>query len=239
MEDDKVSKHAPLILGRPFLKTANTMINVHNDTLTMKFGDDVVHFNILDAMKHFSEDHSIFQVNMLDLLYEDLCVDDVYIDLLSEFSYFIGLDDTIDCTLCCLDSNQCHVCFEIEEYVKHAHYDKILHSDPINFVEDKCYNEHIESITEITPTRMIPSVQQLPLLQLKPLPDNLKYAYLEEGDKLAVIIVNNLKLEQETKLLSLLQDNKKAIGQTLADIPRIIPSTCMHRIHLEKGAKMV
>lgn len=164
MEDDKVSKHAPLILGRPFLKTANTMINVHNDTLTMKFGDDVVHFNILDAMKHFSEDHSIFQVNMLDLLYEDLCVDDVYIDLLSEFSYFIGLDDTIDCTLCCLDSNQCHVCFEIEEYVKHAHYDKILHSDPINFVEDKCYNEHIESITEITPTRMIPSVQQLPLL---------------------------------------------------------------------------
>nr|URM60731.1 ZF-HD family protein [Gymnema sylvestre] len=236
MEDDKVSGHAPLILGRPFLKTAKTVINVHNGTLTMEFGDDVVHFNILDAMKHPSEDHSVFQVNMLDLPSEDICVDDVCIDLLSEFPDFIGLDDTIDCTHCCLGSNQCHACSVIEDYMKYSHSDEVLHSNSITFVEDKCCSIQVE---EITPTRIVPSIQKPPSLELKLLPENLKYAYLEDGDKLPVIIANNLQPEQEAKLLSLLQDNKQAIGWTLADIPGISLSTCMHRIHLEEGAKTV
>ena len=34
------------------MKIARTKIDVYADTLSMKFGDIVVHFNILDAMKH-------------------------------------------------------------------------------------------------------------------------------------------------------------------------------------------
>ena len=45
--------------------------------------------------------------------------------------------------------------------------------------------------------------------------------------------------EQEEKLLSVLKKHKKATGWTLADIPGISPSTCMHRINLEDGAKPV
>lgn len=52
MEDDKVNGHAPLILGRPFLKTTKNIINVQNCTLTMEFDSDIVHLNILDAAKH-------------------------------------------------------------------------------------------------------------------------------------------------------------------------------------------
>ncbi|XP_027362483.1 uncharacterized protein LOC113870083 [Abrus precatorius] len=53
----------PIILGRPFLKTARTKIDVQVRTLTMEFGDNIVRFNILDTMKHPSEEHYVFQID--------------------------------------------------------------------------------------------------------------------------------------------------------------------------------
>jgi len=50
--EDSHSGATTIILGRPFLKTARTKIDVHVGTLTMEFGDNLVQFNILDAMKH-------------------------------------------------------------------------------------------------------------------------------------------------------------------------------------------
>jgi len=74
---------------------------------------------------------------------------------------------------------------------------------------------------------------------LKPLPSNLKYAYLDDSKSFPVIISASPADEQKEKLLSVLKKHKKAIGWTLADIPGISPSTCMHRIILEDGAKPV
>ena len=54
-----------------------------------------------------------------------------------------------------------------------------------------------------------------------------------------MIISASLTTEQEEKLLLVLKKHKKAIGWTLADIPGISPSTYMHRILLEDGAKPV
>jgi len=66
--------------------------------------------------------------------------------------------------------------------------------------------------------------------ELKPLPSNLKYAYLDDSKSFPVIIYASLVDEQLEKLLSVLKKHKKAIGWTLVDIPAISPSTCMHRI---------
>jgi len=55
-----------IILGRPFMKTARTKIDVYAGTLSMEFGDITVHFNILDAMKHPSEDLSVFRAEIID-----------------------------------------------------------------------------------------------------------------------------------------------------------------------------
>ncbi|MCI38938.1 hypothetical protein A2U01_0060167, partial [Trifolium medium] len=84
-----------------------------------------------------------------------------------------------------------------------------------------------------------PSIEQPPSLELKVLPENLKYAYLESDEKLPVIISSNLDFDQEHKLLQVLKKHKKAIGWTLADLPGISPSMCMHRILLEDGSKTV
>ncbi|XP_052197255.1 uncharacterized protein LOC127804433, partial [Diospyros lotus] len=73
MEDNSTLEHAPLILGRPFLKTARTIINVHEGTLSMEFAGNTINFKILDAMKFPAEDHSTFQVNRVDLLVNEAC----------------------------------------------------------------------------------------------------------------------------------------------------------------------
>ncbi|XP_027364478.1 uncharacterized protein LOC113871585, partial [Abrus precatorius] len=162
-EGESVKGAAPIILGRPFLKTARTKIDVHAGTLTMEFGDSIVRFNILDAMKHPLEEHSVFQIDLLDDLIDDQCSD----------------------------------------------------------------------------AKSLPSVEQSPTLELKPLPEHLKYVYLEENEKLPVIISTKLNINQEEELLEVIRRHKKAIGWTLADIPGISPSLCMHRILLEEGAKPV
>ena len=56
MENEYSSHGSTLILGRPLLMTARTKIDVHEGTLSMEFGDNVVHFNIFEAMRHLVEE---------------------------------------------------------------------------------------------------------------------------------------------------------------------------------------
>ena len=68
MEKESPTNQSPLILGRPFLKIARTKIDVYEGTLSMEFGDNVVKFNILDSLQQTSEDHSIFKIELFELL---------------------------------------------------------------------------------------------------------------------------------------------------------------------------
>ncbi|XP_042386858.1 uncharacterized protein LOC121978597 [Zingiber officinale] len=68
MEGDVLANMSPLILGRPFLKTARTKIDVHAGTLSMEIGDTVVRFSIFEAMKHPREDHSILSMEISEEL---------------------------------------------------------------------------------------------------------------------------------------------------------------------------
>ena len=55
MEDEASYNPTPILLGRPFLKTARAMINVHDGVLTMEFDGEVIKFNLFEAMKHPSD----------------------------------------------------------------------------------------------------------------------------------------------------------------------------------------
>ncbi|XP_073152859.1 uncharacterized protein [Henckelia pumila] len=54
----------PILLGRPFLKTSKSVIEVNNDTLTMEFDGEIVKFNIIDTLKFPSYESN---VNTLDI----------------------------------------------------------------------------------------------------------------------------------------------------------------------------
>lgn len=86
---------------------------------------------------------------------------------------------------------------------------------------------------------LVPSIVKAPKLELKPLPDHLKYAFLGDGDELPVIIAKNLTPVQEDRLLRGLKEHKTAIGWTISDIKGIGPSMCMHRILREYNVKPV
>ncbi|XP_024046622.1 uncharacterized protein LOC112100976, partial [Citrus clementina] len=66
MEDDNSSNSVPILLGRPFLKTARTKMDVHKGTLTMEFDGEVIEFNMYDAMKYPSEEHSVFSMDVIN-----------------------------------------------------------------------------------------------------------------------------------------------------------------------------
>ena len=55
--------------------------------------------------------------------------------------------------------------------------------------------------------------------------------------RLPIIISNNLTSLQEDTLIRVLKEHKSAIGSIIVDIKGISPSICMHRIHLNDGAK--
>ena len=78
-----------------------------------------------------------------------------------------------------------------------------------------------------------------PVFELKPLPDNLKYAYLDEKKIYPVIISANLSEKEEERLLKTLKKHRAAIGYTLDDLKGISPTLCQHKITLEDNAKPV
>ena len=73
-----------------------------------------------------------------------------------------------------------------------------------------------------------PNEEEAPELELKPLPEELKYAYLGEQRTYPVVISSQLTHDQEGKLLSVLKMHKTAFGWTLKDIKGINPLICTH-----------
>ena len=56
----------PILLGRPFLKTSKTKIDVHSGTLTMEFDGEIVKFNIYDAIKYPDDNNPVYSIDVID-----------------------------------------------------------------------------------------------------------------------------------------------------------------------------
>ncbi|XP_061355838.1 uncharacterized protein LOC133300333 [Gastrolobium bilobum] len=67
MESETATNRSPIILGRPFMRTTRTKIDVHSGTLSMEFGDSILHFSIFDSMKHskVQVDHSVSCIKVI------------------------------------------------------------------------------------------------------------------------------------------------------------------------------
>ncbi|GJY41473.1 hypothetical protein Tco_0428743 [Tanacetum coccineum] len=92
-----------------------------------------------------------------------------------------------------------------------------------------------EDLKEVTKTK--PSIEEPPKLELKDLPSHLEYAYLEENDKLPVIIAKGLKDVEKEALLKVLKSHKHAIAWKIIDIKSIDPRFCTHKILMEDDYK--
>ncbi|KAK1694726.1 hypothetical protein QYE76_011423 [Lolium multiflorum] len=84
-----------------------------------------------------------------------------------------------------------------------------------------------------------PPPKEDPVFDLKPLPDNLKYAHIDDKKIYHVIISSKLSEIEEERLLEILKKHRGAIGYTLDDLKGISPSICQHAINMEDDAKPV
>ena len=74
----------------------------------------------------------------------------------------------------------------------------------------------------------VPSFEQPPKMEQKPLTSHLRYAHFRDASTLPVIISTSLTTVEEDKLLRVLGDQKDALGWSLADLKVIHPSMCLH-----------
>ncbi|XP_073120493.1 uncharacterized protein [Henckelia pumila] len=72
MEEDSMSNSPQILLGRPFMKTSRTNIDVDDGTLSVEFDGEIVKFNNFDAMKYPSENHSIFSIDVVDSIVQEV-----------------------------------------------------------------------------------------------------------------------------------------------------------------------
>ena len=209
--------HIPVILGRPFLATSNALINCRNGVMKLSFGNMSVELNVFDISSKHSDSDECYEVNLIESLVHDRFFQSSYEDPLEECLAHFGCDFDMDC---------------VSEEVN-----ALLDSTPLMDTDEwKAKVLPLYSM-ESPHTPAVPSVESPPKLDLKPLPAELKYAFLGPEESLPVIIAAELTVEQEAKLIDVLREHKSAIGWTIADIKGISPSVCMHRIHLEENAK--
>lgn len=209
-------KHTPVILGRPFLATADALINCRNGNMQLSFGNMTTELNIFNVTKQPQEEDEFVEANMIEELLEDSFISN-------------HTDDPLEACLTHpdLSFNDDSAIAEVS-----ALLDAPLITDTTKWKAKSELLPHSEK-------KIGPSAEAPPKLELKALPDTLEYAFLGESDTLPVIISSSLDLEQKGKLLGILKEHKEAIGWTIADIKGINPVDCMHRIHLEENAKPI
>ncbi|CAN6711700.1 unnamed protein product [Malus baccata var. baccata] len=66
MEDSTHSPPSPLLLGRPFMKTAQTKIDVAKGAVTMAFGGDMINFKIYESVENTNDIRSCYAINVIE-----------------------------------------------------------------------------------------------------------------------------------------------------------------------------
>ncbi|XP_062014166.1 uncharacterized protein LOC133730628 [Rosa rugosa] len=223
MEDSPLNS-TPLLLGRPFMRTARTKIDVYEGTLTMEFDGDVIGFNIFEAMRYpLSDSKSCFSIDVLDSLAQS------FLDAMDDDELALTITQGVGYT----EDGVAIPNVELEGVVEPIVIKTVaaLESQP----PSSRYTPPLS--IPLATNKLLPSVVHAPTLELKVLPDHLKYVFLGDKETLPVIVSSKLEKDQEKKLVEVLKKYKTAIGWTLADIKGISPTTCVHRILLEEGAK--
>ena len=134
----------------------------------------------------------------------------------------------------------------LEEQAKEQQVQDILTSE----LSKCCVEQHEHQEVNLMQGYWRRRIETLPLLtgneptepqqlELKPLPADLKYVFLEANEQCPVVISSLLTTAQEHNLLHLLKRNKQALGWKISDLKGINPSICTHHIYLEEDSKAV
>ncbi|XP_026410828.1 uncharacterized protein LOC113306058 [Papaver somniferum] len=165
--------HIPVILGRPFLATSNAIINCRNGVLKLSFGNMNVELNVFNVSQQPMDldDNDVHEINMIESLIQDSLSNTLSVDPLQACMENINLD--------LYDS----------EYISEVH--SLLESVP--HMDVTKWQTKVE-LLPLSDSKSVPSLVEPPKLELKPLPDTLKYAFLGSSNTFPVVISSALDI---------------------------------------------
>ncbi|GJT03540.1 reverse transcriptase domain-containing protein [Tanacetum coccineum] len=225
--DYVVDPRVPLILGRPFLRTARALIDVYGEELTLRVDDEAITFKVGQTSRYsYNDVESVNRIDVIDVSCEEYAqevlgfldsstsgnptpsLDPILSTSSPSLTPFEGGDFILEEIEACLTNDS------IPPGIDDADFDpegdlllleKLLNDDPSSPLPLK--ELHFEEIKMIKS-----SIDDPPELELKDLPSHLEYAFLEETDKLPVIIAKDLKDDEKDRLLKVLKSHKRAIA---------------------------
>nr|GEV92806.1 reverse transcriptase domain-containing protein [Tanacetum cinerariifolium] len=186
--DYVVEPRVPLILGRPFLRIGRALIDVYGEELTLRVDDEATTFKVGQTSKYSYNDAE--SINRIDVI-------DVAYPIVAPYSLTLTHFGDSD--------------FLLEETDAFL----AIEDDSISPKINDCY---YDSEGDIQPKTEKSSIDEPLELELKDLPSHIEYAFLEDADKLPVIISKNLKDDENARLLKVLKSHKRAIAWKLSDI---------------------
>ncbi|GJZ52051.1 reverse transcriptase domain-containing protein [Tanacetum coccineum] len=217
--DYDVDPRVPLILGRPFLRTARALID----------GYDVTCEECAQEVPGFSDSSLSGNPTPSDAIFASSSPSFTPFEgghfILEEIETFLHTSVEL--------SNLDDDYYDTERDI--LYLEKLLNEDPSPTLPPM-KNDDLKQV-DVTLTK--PSIEELPELKLKDLPSHLEYAFLEGTDNLPVIISKELKDEEKTALLKVLKSRKRAIAWKIFNIKGIDPSFCTHKILMEDDFKPV
>ncbi|GKF09446.1 reverse transcriptase domain-containing protein, partial [Tanacetum coccineum] len=201
--DFEVDPRLPLILGRSFLRTGRALIDVYGEEITLRVDNEAVTFNLDQTTRYSStNDKSVYRIDIINAVCEE------YAPELLGFSNSSGGNPTPTSEPFTSE----FILEEIEAYLKDDSISSKIDYADCNPEEDICL---IEKLLNNDPFQLPPmdlkqsevteaksSIKEPPELVLKDLPSHLEYAYLEENDKLPVIIAKEEDICLIKKLLN-------------------------------------
>ena len=182
-----------LLLGRPFIATRAALIDVQKGELTLRVGDEAVHFNINRSLEHPNvEADSCMAVRNNSLLNDELNSDCIIQHSINEIEMNFQYFERFDC--------------------------EVLPSNVFNKETVSSINENSQD--EISSQKQQTHEQETSAkgLTLKELPIYLKYEFLEQEKRKPVIISAALTEAEKQKLLVILRKYKEAIAWSLEDL---------------------
>nr|GEY50517.1 reverse transcriptase domain-containing protein [Tanacetum cinerariifolium] len=186
VDDFEANPRVPLILGRSFLRTGRALIDVYGKEITLRVNDESVTFNLNQTMRYSLtyDDTFVYRVDVIDIACEEFVKEPIVksssptLTPFGESDFFLEeIEDFL---------NDDSIPTGIENFVYDPKgdilfFEKLLNEDPFQLppMDLKLAEE----------SKAKSSVEEPPELELKELPSHLKYAFLEDSNKLPVIIL--------------------------------------------------
>ncbi|GJV11680.1 reverse transcriptase domain-containing protein [Tanacetum coccineum] len=197
--DYDVDPRVLLILGRPFLRMAHALVDVYEEELTFRVGDEKLVFNVESTLKypHKHGDESINQIDIIDTTCEDNFHEVLNVEKLI---HPLSGSPTPSSDLVVASLSPSLTPFEDSDFLLEETDDFLSLDDSIPpEIDNGIYDSEgdilfLEKLLNDDPTKDLPpkelkndetkmtksSIEEPPELELKDLPPHLEYAFLEE-----------------------------------------------------------